>query len=254
MLETPLLPRKSRKTLSPSPPPEEKTDKEDESAVSATVQDEQSGLTSNHVVLGNGSPLSPHSKLINVYMEKKYQARKQDPNPHGQTEDESADCVQHSVAAIEVDVEINIIDDCVDDYETPSQPVKPTYRRKSTTPQRTKPCINSCVAKSQRSNSASPNTVHNRPALVNSPSEVSIISEAAVEELADLRNYYSNQLRRINYVSHEYLQQHQEPGVLACIREPLRCVRLPRGSTIAQTARNIWTRVSTRRKRVLRTS
>ncbi|KAM6984780.1 ATP-dependent DNA helicase Q1 [Aplochiton taeniatus] len=89
---------------------------EDKSAVPANVQDEQSELTSNLAVLGNGSSLSPHSKLINVYKEKKNQARKQDPIPPCQieiyrTEDESADFVQHIAAAIEVDVAINIVDD-----------------------------------------------------------------------------------------------------------------------------------------------
>lgn len=85
-----------------------------------------------------------------------------------------------------------------------------------------------------------------------SPSQGSFISESAAEELCNLRNYYSKQLRRINYISHEYLGQPAETGVLACIREPLRSLRLPRSVTIAQTARSLWTRVSGRRKLIHR--
>ncbi|KAM3858722.1 ATP-dependent DNA helicase Q1-like [Diretmus argenteus] len=99
---------------------------------------------------------------------------------------------------------------------------------------------------------AAANTDRQRPVLVNSPSQASFISETAAEELCYLRNYYSKQLRRINYISHEHLGQQSEPGVLACIREPLRSLRLPRGVTIARTARSLWTRVSGRRKLVHR--
>ncbi|XP_047246401.1 ATP-dependent DNA helicase Q1 isoform X3 [Girardinichthys multiradiatus] len=83
-----------------------------------------------------------------------------------------------------------------------------------------------------------------------SPSQGSVISETAAEELCDLRNYYSKQLKRINYISHEHLGAPLEPGVLSCIREPLRGLRLPQRVTIAQTARSLWTRVSGRRKLV----
>lgn len=83
-------------------------------------------------------------------------------------------------------------------------------------------------------------------------SQASIMSEAAVEELCRLREHYSSQLRRINYISHEHLGQAAEPGLLACIREPLRSLRLPRGLTFGphfgQTAHSWWTRVSGRRK------
>ncbi|KAM9467393.1 uncharacterized protein Hap1MRO34_014174, partial [Clarias gariepinus] len=87
--------------------------------------------------------------------------------------------------------------------------------------------------------------------LASCPSETSIISAAALEELCDLRNYYSKQLRRINYTSHEQLQE-SGSGMLTCIREPLRGLRLPSSTTIAKSARNLWTRVSMRRKLIQR--
>lgn len=172
-------------------------------------------------------------------------------------------------AAIEVDVEINVIDtESVNEHRPsppsplPSPPPSPTplpikssSKRKSTTPQRRrrKSGGHTPPPPPAPSDSAVPTPDHQRPALVTSPSQVSIISEEAVEELCDLRNYYSKQLRRINYISQEYLQQQRsEPGVLACIREPLKSLRLPRGATIARTARNLWTRVSSRRKLVQR--
>ncbi|TST22558.1 ATP-dependent DNA helicase Q1 [Bagarius yarrelli] len=86
-----------------------------------------------------------------------------------------------------------------------------------------------------------------KSALPSFPSETSIISAAGLEELCDLRSYYSKQLRRINTTSHEQLQE-SAPGVLTCIREPLRSLRLPSSTTIAKSARNLWTRVSIRRK------
>lgn len=152
--------------------------------------------------------------------------------------------------AIEVDVEINIIDNS-DVQKMPSHPVKPCSKCKSTTPQRArrKPRANMAAAGVPSPSSGGDTTVITVPS---SPSQASIISETAVEELCNLRNYYSKQLRRINYISHEYLGQQAEPGVLACIREPLRSLRLPRTVTIAQTARSLWTRVSGRRKLVHR--
>ncbi|KAI5618010.1 ATP-dependent DNA helicase Q1 isoform X1 [Silurus asotus] len=83
--------------------------------------------------------------------------------------------------------------------------------------------------------------------LASCPSETSIVSAAALEELCDLRSYYSKQLRRINYTSHEQLQE-SGSGMLTCIREPLRSLRLPSSTTLAKSARNLWTRVSMRRK------
>ncbi|XP_061816624.1 ATP-dependent DNA helicase Q1 isoform X1 [Nerophis lumbriciformis] len=90
------------------------------------------------------------------------------------------------------------------------------------------------------------------PTVSSSPSRTSVISETAAEELCDLRKYYSKQLRRINYISHEYLGQPAESDALACIREPFRSLRLPRRTTITQTARSLWTRVSSRRTLVHR--
>lgn len=88
-------------------------------------------------------------------------------------------------------------------------------------------------------------------ALVGCPSEASIISAAALEELSHLRSYYNKQLRQINYISHEHLQD-SGSGMLTCIREPLRSLRLPSSTTIARSARNLWTRVSMRRKLIQR--
>ncbi|XP_034529050.1 ATP-dependent DNA helicase Q1 isoform X1 [Notolabrus celidotus] len=141
-----------------------------------------------------------------------------------------------------VEVEINIIENC-DGSKTPSKPV--SSKRKSTTPQRARRKARTDTAAEAGGDSA-PNTVPS------SPSQASFISESAAEELCHLRNYYSKQLRRINYISHEYLGQPAETGVLACIREPLRSLRLPRRVTIAQTARSLWTRVSGRRKLIQR--
>ncbi|XP_061523623.1 ATP-dependent DNA helicase Q1 isoform X2 [Phycodurus eques] len=135
---------------------------------------------------------------------------------------------------VEVNVEIN----------TPAQS---SSKRKSTTPQRArkKPHANATSVVVP-----SPFQVPDPPTRTapSSPSQASFISETAAEELCDLRNYYSNQLRRINYISHEFLGQPNESGLLACIREPLKSLRLPRRMTITQTARNLWTRVSGRRK------
>lgn len=81
-----------------------------------------------------------------------------------------------------------------------------------------------------------------------SPSRASTTSEAAMEELCHLRRYYSSQLRRINYISHEHLGQPAEPGLLACIWEPLRSLCLGRGPTSGERVRTLWTRVSGWRK------
>lgn len=165
----------------------------------------------------------------------------------GEEEDERRSTFpQH---AIEVDVEINIIDNS-DGQNTPSHPVKPCSKRKSTTPQRVRRKPRANVTAGVPSPTPGGDTAVNT--VPSSPSQASIISETAVEELCNLRNYYSKQLRRINYISHEYLGQPAEPGLLACIREPLRSLRLPRRVTIAQTARSLWTRVSGRRKLVHR--
>lgn len=149
---------------------------------------------------------------------------------------------------IEVDVELNIIES-TDGLKNPSRPIKSGSKRKSTTPQRArrKPCAHSPLAGVSPPSPGGDNTVKTVPS---SPSQASIISDTAVEELSNLRNYYNKQLRRINYVSHEYLRQPADRGVLSCIREPLRSIRLPCRVTIAQTARSLWTRVSGRRRLV----
>lgn len=88
------------------------------------------------------------------------------------------------------------------------------------------------------------------PAVCSSPSQTSAISDAAAEELCDLRSYYSKQLQKINNVSLEQLERPVEAGVLSCIREPLRSLRLPRRAAIAQRACSLWSRVGSRRKLV----
>lgn len=210
-------------------------------------------MTFEPIVMDNSCPPQPKQKL---FKEQRNLSRKQELKPvshtdrwterankqltdgHGEGDRSRSIKPQHE---IEVDVEINIIE------KTPSHPVKPCSKRKSTTPQRLrrKPCAH-VTAADVPSPSPGGDTVPS------SPSHASIISDTAAEELCDLRNYYSKQLRRINYISHEYLGQPSEPGVLACIREPLRSLRLPRRVTIAQTARSLWTRVSGRRKLVHR--
>uniref|UniRef100_A0A8C8JDI5 ATP-dependent DNA helicase n=1 Tax=Oncorhynchus tshawytscha TaxID=74940 RepID=A0A8C8JDI5_ONCTS len=223
---------------------------------SITMKMRRTGLDANTVsTTQQTNAKSVHNKLIKMDKEQQNLARKQDKD-HEQTESQTGydqnDPAAAQPTAIEVDVEINIIEN-VNDSESPLPPLKLNSKPKSTTPQkkRRKPCTAAVPAPSE---GAVTDSDHRRPALVNSPSQVSIISEAAVEELCDLRNYYSKQLRRINYISHEYLQNQgcSDPGVLACIREPLKSLRLPRGSTIARTARNLWTRVSSRRKLIQR--
>ncbi|XP_024142985.1 ATP-dependent DNA helicase Q1 isoform X1 [Oryzias melastigma] len=80
------------------------------------------------------------------------------------------------------------------------------------------------------------------------PSQASIISDTAAEELHHLRKFYSQQLRRIDQASLEQLGAPRELGVLSCIRGPLRSLRLPCSTSITQTARSLWTRVSGRRR------
>nr|XP_015207525.1 PREDICTED: ATP-dependent DNA helicase Q1 [Lepisosteus oculatus] len=88
-------------------------------------------------------------------------------------------------------------------------------------------------------------------ALISTPSEVSIISAAAVEELSHLRSYYSKQLQRINYVSLENLHD-SDSGVIGCTTGTLKNIRMNWGSSIIRTARSLWTRVSMRRKHFFR--
>ncbi|XP_054483277.1 ATP-dependent DNA helicase Q1-like [Anoplopoma fimbria] len=216
------------------------------SAVDTSANQEELNKTFDPVVMDHSCP--PQPKVI-VFKDQRNQNRRQSERAqqqmtHRPGEEEvnrgSSITPQHG---IEVDVEINIIDNS-DGQKTPSHPLKPCSKRKATTPQRVrrKPRAAAGVSSQGPGDDTAPS----------SPSHASIISETAAEELCDLRNYYSKQLKRINHISHEYLGQPSEPGVLACIREPLRSLRLPRRLTIARTARSLWTRVSGRRKLVHR--
>ncbi|XP_044041891.1 ATP-dependent DNA helicase Q1 isoform X1 [Siniperca chuatsi] len=219
-------------------------------------------MTFDPIVIDDSCAPQPKQKL---FKEQRNMSRKQELKPvsqtdkrtertqkqltdrHGEEEEDNRRSIKHQ-HVIEVDVEINIIDDS-DGQKTSSHPVKPCSKRKSITPQRVrrKPHANAAAA-----DVPSPSPGGDTNTVPSSPSQASIISETAAEELCDLRNYYSKQLKRINYISHEYLGQPADPGVLACIREPLRSLRLPRSVSIGLTARSLWTRVSGRRKLVHR--
>lgn len=181
------------------------------------------------------------------------QARKHDnmqSEAGGEAEEEDPTlqpCLQ--LATVEVDVEISSVEKDNRVSESVNQvpltpdisPFKANVKRKSTPKKR--PKQNPLEAES----SACMPPVHGGSALVSAPSEVSIISAAAVEELSDLRSYYSKQLQRINYISHECLKD-SDSGVLTCSRGPLKSLRLPSRSSISRTVRSLWMRVSTRRK------
>lgn len=140
-------------------------------------------------------------------------------------------------SVFEVDVEVNLVEEhnCESEEE---KGLKNSPEQQSSSPRRRrKPPTQNCAANADQA----------KADLVSAHSELSIISAAAVEELHHLRSYYSKQLRRINYISHEHLQSSQ-PGMLTCIREPFKSLRLPSRTTIARGARNLWTRVSMRRK------
>lgn len=207
---------------------------QDTSAVK-TIEEEVD-VTFDPIVADNSCPPQPKHKL---FKEQRNMSRKRDlkwterPDRRDEVDKRGSITAPH---VVEVDVEIKKIDNAGvgDNHEALPHPVQQSSKRKSTTPQR--------VRRKPRANHAP------APTVSSSPSRASIISDTAAEELCDLRNYYSKQLRRINYISHEYLGEPAEPGVLACIREPLRSLRLPRRLTVAQTARSLWTRVSGRRK------
>nr|XP_023672527.1 ATP-dependent DNA helicase Q1 isoform X1 [Paramormyrops kingsleyae]XP_023672528.1 ATP-dependent DNA helicase Q1 isoform X1 [Paramormyrops kingsleyae]XP_023672529.1 ATP-dependent DNA helicase Q1 isoform X1 [Paramormyrops kingsleyae] len=93
--------------------------------------------------------------------------------------------------------------------------------------------------------------VHRGSVIVSAPSEGSIISAAAVEELCHLRSYYGRQLQRIDYVSHEHLND-SDSAIATCTKGALRSLRLPWGSSFAKSVRSLWTRVSTRRRHLIR--
>lgn len=142
-----------------------------------------------------------------------------------------------STSIFEVDVEVNLVQEqnCASEEE---KCLKNAPEQQSASPKRRrKPLIQNCASNADQA----------KVDLVSAPSELSIISAAAVEELHHLRSYYSKQLRRINYISQEHLQSSQ-PGMLTCMREPFKSLRFPSRTTIAKGARNLWTRVSMRRK------
>lgn len=141
-------------------------------------------------------------------------------------------------SVFEVHVEVNLVEEqnCESEKE---KALKNSPEQQSSSPKRRQ--------KHRLTQNCAANADQAKPDLVSAPSELSIISAAAVEELHHLRSYYSKQLRRINYISHEHLQSSQ-PGVLTCMREPFKSLRFPLRTTIARGARNLWTRVSMRRK------
>ena len=134
--------------------------------------------------------------------------------------------------SIEVNVEIL---DSSKGRKKAARTVEPMSKRASPTLQR--------VGRRQRDSAAATD----EDAMASATSET-----ALEEELRRLREHYSSQLRRINYVSHEHLGPAAEPTLLACLREPLRGLRLPHGSTFGptfgQVAHGWWTRVSGWRK------
>uniref|UniRef100_A0A3Q2QPM7 ATP-dependent DNA helicase n=1 Tax=Fundulus heteroclitus TaxID=8078 RepID=A0A3Q2QPM7_FUNHE len=157
----------------------------------------------------------------------------------GQGEEDKDERPFMSQHVVNVDVEINTVHN-VDVSEGPKlNPIKCVSKQTSTSSWRArrKHCGNI--------RAAGRNLPSDSPVLTvsSSPSQGSVISATAAEELCDLRNYYSKQLKRINYISHEHLGPPPETGVLSCIREPLRSLRLPQRVTIAQTARSLWTRL-----------
>ncbi|XP_030635996.1 ATP-dependent DNA helicase Q1 [Chanos chanos] len=193
------------------------------------------------------APLQGHNKVLKLNKDQQNQERKQEQD---QTENQSTHThlIPTQPSVLEVDVKVNIMEgNCISDG--PAMPISarpfqiPPKRQSTKSPKRRKK-----QSAAQASDGAA-TAGQQRPALVSSPSVASIISDAAMEELSHLHSYYSKQLRRINYVSHEHLQE-QHSGVLTCIREPFRSLRLPLGNTIARGARNLWTRVSVRRKRL----
>lgn len=186
------------------------------------------------------SQIDRQTERVNKYLGDKY----------GEEEEKRKPILSHHV--VEVNVEINRVDSiCNESQKTPLHPVKTCSKRKSPASQRVRKKTPDNITATDVG-SPPPRCDSVRTSVPSSPSQMSVISDTAVEELCDLRNYYSKQLKRINYISHEYLGQPAEPGVLACIWEPLKSFRLPRRVTIAQTARSLWTRVSGRRKLVHR--
>ena len=215
-------------------------------------------MTFDPTIVENSCPPPPKQKL---FKEQRNLSRKRDLKPVSQTDaaknqlpdrcGEKEEAMKRAVTSqheVEEDVETDRVDNVGigDNQRTRSHQNKLCSKHKSSSCRRVgrKPCFHAAAVNSPCDSPA--------PTVPSSPSQASIISDTAAEELCDLRNYYSKQLKRINYVSLEHLRQPAEPGMLSCIREPLRSLRLPRRVTIAQTARSLWTRVSGRRQLVHR--
>lgn len=219
MLGKTLWPRKSRKKLFPKTMRGKKSPKIDQSA--AVPQAKTHGSLEN---------IDPNESLnrnaIETDSNQPNHETRLSQNPEDSNSLQAPESIQPSV----IEVKVNI------------QEPKPVTKNIQTVTKTTKPPL---VPSKRRPRQISAQC--SKSALASFPSETSIISAAGLEELCDLRSYYSKQLRRINTTSHEQLQE-SAPGVLTCIREPLRSLRLPSSTTIAKSARNLWTRVSMRRK------
>ncbi|XP_072233643.1 ATP-dependent DNA helicase Q1 isoform X1 [Leuresthes tenuis] len=224
----------------------------DTSAV--TAGEEEVTMTFDPTIVENSCPPPPKQKL---FKEQRNLSRKRDLKPVSQTNQlpdgcgEKEEAMKRAVTSqpeVEEDVETDRVDNVGigDNRRTRSHQNKLCNKHKSSSCRRVgrKPCFHAAAVNSPCDSPT--------PTVPSSPSQASIISDTAAEELCDLRNYYSKQLKRINCVSLEHLRQPAEPGMLSCIREPLRSLRLPRRVTIAQTARSLWTRVSGRRQLVHR--
>ncbi|KAL4612694.1 ATP-dependent DNA helicase Q1-like [Arapaima gigas] len=166
---------------------------------------------------------------------------------NSQTESKvDTDPVSHpQPTAVEVDVEIAVVKDSGEDVTPGSKegPARKSKRiRKSTRPKK---------KQSQISGEAADCPPVQESVTASTSSEVSIMSAAAMEELSNLRSYYNKQLQRINYISHEHLKD-SDSGIVSCSRGPLKNVRLPCGSSFSKTIRNMWARVSTRRRLFVR--
>ncbi|XP_051974590.1 ATP-dependent DNA helicase Q1 isoform X2 [Xyrauchen texanus] len=137
------------------------------------------------------------------------------------------------------DVEVNVVqhNSVTEEEETTSKYLQNAPKLQSMTRQKPLTTKSNCTANAEQPKSD----------LMSTPSEISITSAAAVEELHHLQSYYRKQLRRINYISHEHLQSSQ-PGMLTCMKEPFKSLQFPSRTTITRGARNLWTRVSMRRK------
>ncbi|XP_066526084.1 ATP-dependent DNA helicase Q1 isoform X3 [Hoplias malabaricus] len=213
----------------------------------AASSDDQSAAETQEGTITNpaAANVDPHAnnKMIKMNKDQQNQEKRLAQNHEEGISLEANEISQPPV--IEVDVQVSIQEqNCAAGNDNNENP-KFNIKRKSMSPKSRQQQISSTV-----SNSVS-KAGRSKSILVSCPSETSIISASALEELCDLRSYYNKQLRQINYISHEHLQD-SSSGMLTCIREPLRSLRLPSSTKIARSARNLWTRVSLRRKLIER--